>query len=106
MNADQKREERLFCQRQDRASTAALLGMTARSCLHGAEDADGEHEECGDEREDSRDGDTDKAEGQRKDPDDRVEQQCDERQRPAEHEKYAEEQQLDHGRVSFHAEDT
>jgi hypothetical protein len=60
------------------------------------EDADGEHEEGGDEREDSREGDANEAEGETDHPDDGVEDEREQGKRPAEDEKDAKEEESDH----------
>ena len=62
-----------------------------------AEDADGEEEDGGDEGEDSGDGDADEAEGEQDEPDDGVEEERYEGERPADDQEDAEEQKFDHG---------
>jgi hypothetical protein len=69
----------------------ASPGWGIANWLDGAQDADREHEDRSDEREDAGDGDTDEAEWKRDDPDDRIEQQRDEREWPAEKQQNAEE---------------
>ena len=69
--------------------------MTNKS--DGAQDADGDKEDGGDEFEDAPNRDAGEAEGERDQPDDRVEEERGEGDRPAENEQDAEEEELDHG---------
>ena len=75
--------------------------LSEKAWLDGAEGADGEHEDGGDEGEDSRDHDAGETEGECDEPEDGVEDEGEESQRPAEDEEDAEEEKFEHGGKSF-----
>jgi hypothetical protein len=75
--------------------------LSEKTRLDGAEDADGDEEDGGDEREDSGDHDAGETEGERDDPEDRVEDEGQESQGPAEKQENAEEKEFEHGGDPF-----
>jgi hypothetical protein len=68
--------------------------------LDGAEQAAGKVEERGDEFEYAADCEADEAEGKQDQPDQRIEQEREQRQGPADDEKNAEQQELEHKGLS------
>ncbi len=78
-----------------------MLPLRVRKVLDGAEEAAGEVEECGDQLECAADYEADEAEGQQNQPDQWVEEECGEREGPADYEKDQEEQKLEHRCVSL-----
>lgn len=72
------------------------MGLTW--CLDGAEDADGEKEDGGDQGKGSGDDDADEAEGEQEEPDERVEDEGEQSEGPAGNEEEAEEEEFEHRR--------
>jgi hypothetical protein len=70
--------------------------VSGQKRLDGAEDAAGEVEECGDEVEDSVDGDAQETKGEQDEPDEGIEDQGKKRERPAGDQEDAEEEEADH----------
>jgi hypothetical protein len=68
--------------------------------LYGTQQAHWQVEECGNEFECTTYGEANDAKGQHNKPDDRIEKQNRQRDRPADDEKNTEEQQLEHGSSS------